>query len=64
MPILEPMDGDASRVTATLPEGSWRYLFDPSEDHGVEGTVTIDVPLAAFPVFVREGSEVATLLVR
>jgi alpha-D-xyloside xylohydrolase len=41
-----------------LPKGRWRNYFEPSETFGGRATITVDVPLDAIPVFVREGAVV------
>ena len=38
-----------------LPEGEWVYLFSGET---LSGTVTLEIPLDAFPVFTRKGSAV------
>lgn len=53
-PMLEP----GTSKTTELPEGSWVYAFGDNELYDGGGPVTVDVPLSAFPVFVREGADV------
>ena len=45
-----------------FPEGQWSYLFDQEQVYSGGESATIQVPLEAFGVFVREGSQVQTLL--
>jgi alpha-glucosidase (family GH31 glycosyl hydrolase) len=49
--------GQRSR-TVYLPRGRWRSYFDPSRVYEGHRKVTIDVPLDAIPVFVRDGAVV------
>jgi alpha-glucosidase (family GH31 glycosyl hydrolase) len=41
-----------------LPRGRWRNYFDRTQAFEGRTTVTVDVPLDAIPVFVRDGAEV------
>jgi alpha-glucosidase (family GH31 glycosyl hydrolase) len=49
--------GERSRQVY-LPRGRWRSYFDPSRTFEGRATVTVDVPLDAIPVFVRDGAVV------
>jgi alpha-glucosidase (family GH31 glycosyl hydrolase) len=49
--------GERSREVY-LPAGQWRNYFDPSQVFEGRSTITVDVPLDAIPVFVRDGAVV------
>jgi alpha-glucosidase (family GH31 glycosyl hydrolase) len=57
-PILE----EGGAVTVTFPEGDWAYLFDTSRAWSTGDSETLTLPLDEFPVFVRQGSEIASTL--
>jgi alpha-glucosidase (family GH31 glycosyl hydrolase) len=62
--LIAPMLEAGTSRTLTLPEGRWVYSFDSSHVFDGGTRVTLDIPMAEFPAFVREGSQVAeTLLV-
>jgi alpha-glucosidase (family GH31 glycosyl hydrolase) len=44
--------------TVYLPAGTWRSYWDPSQVWEGRRTITVDVPLDAIPVFVRDGAAV------
>lgn len=41
-----------------LPRGTWRSYWDPTQVHPGRRRITVDVPLDAIPVFVRDGAVV------
>ena len=61
--FVAPMLESGTSRTVVLPdEGDWVYLFDASIT-GTEGdTLTLDVPLTDFPVFLRADSDVQMTL--
>ena len=56
--VAPMLESGTSRAT-TLPDGDWLYLFDGS---AMSASVTLEVPLEEFPVWVRDGSEAADVL--
>jgi len=61
--FVQPILDDGTTVEVTFPtEGSWEYLFDESAVYEAGETVTLEVPLSEFSVFVRQGSEIADTL--
>ena len=51
-----------SSVTVTFPEGEWTDLFDSSKKYTGGTSETLSVPIDAYPVFVRSGSEIEETL--
>jgi alpha-D-xyloside xylohydrolase len=49
--------GDRSREVY-LPAGTWRSWWNPTTAVRGPRTVTVDVPLEAIPVYVRDGADV------
>ncbi len=53
--FVAPMLEEGTSRVVELPEGEWVYLFSGET---LSGTVTLEIPLDAFPVFTRKGSAV------
>jgi len=54
--LVAPIYEDSTRRQVVLPEGRWHYYCDPAQTWTGPTTITLDVPLNRFPVFVREGA--------
>ncbi len=51
-----------SRAVSFPPGASWVYLFDKSKTYAGGTTATVTVPLAEYPVFLKQGSDLASQL--
>ena len=60
--FVAPMLEEGTSRTLTLPGGRWVYLFDSSKVFDGETEITLEIPMAEFPAFVREESEIAQTL--
>jgi alpha-glucosidase (family GH31 glycosyl hydrolase) len=60
--FVAPMLEEGTSRTLSFPEGSWVYLFDASKTFTGPTEATLEIPMAEFPVFVREGCEIAETL--
>lgn len=60
--LVAPMLEAGTSRTIEFPEGRWVYLFDPNKTYPGQSAATLEVPMAEFPAFVREGSEIAEAL--
>lgn len=60
--FVQPILQEGSSFEIELPEGDWVWIFDPSLVFEGSTLVTLDVPLTAFPAFVRQGSTLASEL--
>lgn len=60
--FVAPMLEAGTSRTLTFPEGRWIYLFDPSQIYEGSTHTTLEIPMAEFPAFVRESSEIANTL--
>ena len=54
--LVAPVHENSLERTISLPAGGWRYLFDDRQLIEGPATLTRQVPLDEFPVFVREGA--------
>lgn len=54
--LVAPIYRDDSKVQITLPAGRWRPLFHPEEALEGPQTLTREVPLHDYPVFIRDGA--------
>jgi alpha-glucosidase (family GH31 glycosyl hydrolase) len=62
--FVQPVLASGTSVTVTMPdEGRWTWLFGDHATYDAGATVTLDVPLDAYPAFVREGTTLAQSLV-
>jgi alpha-glucosidase (family GH31 glycosyl hydrolase) len=61
--LVAPMLEEGTSRTVQFPADSdWVYLFDESKTYTGGSTETLIIPLDEFPVFLREGSEIAETL--
>ena len=61
--FVAPMIEEGTERVVPFPdEGTWVWLFGDHEAFEAGSEHTLEVPLDSFPVFVREGSEIATTL--
>lgn len=60
--FVSPMLESGTSKTVTFPSGTWVYLFDPQQVFNGGSQITLEVPLAEFPVFVRSGSPIGNTL--
>jgi alpha-glucosidase (family GH31 glycosyl hydrolase) len=61
--LVAPMLEEGTSRTVQFPADSdWVYLFDKSKTYTGGSTETLTIPLDEFPVFLRDGSEIAGTL--
>jgi alpha-D-xyloside xylohydrolase len=57
--LVVPVVELSGTVRIPFPDGDWVYAFDTSQIHQGGTTIEMTVPLAEYPLFYREGAEVA-----
>ncbi len=54
--FVSPITAEGTTFEVILPPGTWRWLYGDGRQLDGPATVTLDVPLDAYPAFVRAGS--------
>ena len=60
--FVAPILQENGEVSILFPQGDWVYLFDQEQNYSGGESITLQLPLAEFSVFVRKDSPVAETL--
>ena len=60
--FVVPVQDETGTVSIEFPEGTWVYAFDAGDVHEGGTSTTMTVPMAAYPLFFRQGSDVGEVV--